>query len=447
MKTLNELKSLFSELYAQQNAFNQSLLQNGPSITHSSSFLSGEFNLKNESVLKAINIIKNQRNPQITSYISSALSYYFKSKIIHSQKVIESFKNDYKQHKRLPEWNDKFSICYESMINTEMNEIAESTKMLSTKTFQDIVSYFNNEASKSCIFENQKALISDMDFFRSNYSLFKIVEVMFEFYCFEKSFLDDFKPKSNPLFDFLMEREIDILSDKNYYKYGLITLTDEYEPIATEHLECRLYNKTFDFTISLLNRMNNQLFKDFINLYNQGLVKELSFRPIFETPISGKFTNDMALEAVEFGKIFDTNFSRLILSKLVAENKDAFWVIPEQNSITFEELLYDFETFSDYVVTQMVHLIYFQQNNSYYIEHIDHEIIFYTLDEYTSRLNGIKTDGIANKGKEKCRQKTFEISHSAIPFLSNGKPEFLIKVLYTFFIRKELLNEYFEKYR
>ena len=75
-------------------------------------------------------------------------------------------------------------------------------------------------------------------------------------------------------------------------------------------------------------------------------------------------------------------------------------------------------------MTQAVHLKFFKKKDDFYIEHIDHEIIFYTFDEYDNRLCNIKA-----KGKVLKRQKTFKIDNSEIPFFINGKPELLIQVL------------------
>ena len=85
------------------------------------------------------------------------------------------------------------------------------------------------------------------------------------------------------------------------------------------------------------------------------------------------------------------------------------------------------DTFDDYIMTQAVHLEFFRKNNDFYIKHIDHEIIFYTFDEYDNRLCNIKA-----KGKVLKRQKTFKIDNSEIPFFINGKPELLIQILYTY---------------
>ena len=63
-------------------------------------------------------------------------------------------------------------------------------------------------------------------------------------------------------------------------------------------------------------------------------------------------------------------------------------------------------------------------------------------DEYDNRLCNIKA-----KGKILKRQKTFKIDNSEIPFFINGRPELLIQILYTYFLRKDLLDEYFSQYK
>ena len=177
-------------------------------------------------------------------------------------------------------------------------------------------------------------------------------------------------------------------------------------------------------------------------MYNVGIIKQISFKPTLSEPYTGKISTDMALEDVEFGRLFDIELNDLIPTKLVSLDSDSLWINPVGQEITFEELKYDFDTFDDYIMTQAVHLKFFKKNNDFYIEHIDHEIIFYTYDEYDNRTYNIKA-----KGKVLKRQKTFKIDNSKIPFFTHGKPEFLIQILYTYFSRKELLDEYFSQYK
>lgn len=239
---------------------------------------------------------------------------------------------------------------------------------MSKKKIDDCLYYFSNLANRNHIYEALENWIEDFGYFKSNYSYFCVLKACFNFYIFEHQSLQDFNSKENPLYVYFNSQEINLMTDKNYKHYGLISLTSDYEPICTEHLECRLYNKNLDITVPLVRRMDNTLFKDFVELYKQNIIKKIAFRPTFSKPISGKYTTDLALEAVQFGIIFDSNFINLKPSKLIAENFDSLWVVPEpeSNEITFEELPYDFNTFNDYVVTQVIHLMYCQKNEEFF---------------------------------------------------------------------------------
>lgn len=62
------------------------------------------------------------------------------------------------------------------------------------------------------------------------------------------------------------------------------------------------------------------------------------------------------------------------------------WVVIDPQNITFEELCKNFEVYNDMVVTQVVHLQYKKEGNCTYITHLDHEYVFYTIDEYDNRM-------------------------------------------------------------
>ncbi|RVR86143.1 hypothetical protein EOL19_24180, partial [Escherichia coli] len=63
---------------------------------------------------------------------------------------------------------------------------------------------------------------------------------------------------------------------------------------------------------------------------------------------------------------------------------NSFWVHHDsrEGSITFEELRDDFQMVNNDVITQVIHLEYFNLNNAFYIQHLDHEFISYTLEQY-----------------------------------------------------------------
>ena len=442
---MDELKKLFAildELRKEEEFFDKNILEEGPSFQYNFGFLLGEYNLKNKSILNVLDMIKNHRESDLLRYFSLSLRFYFQIEISRSVQHLDKINNEIKCLKINKEWNDSDRLYYNSMISTENKIINKAKDMFSKSNLNDFFDYFSSEAKKSCIFDNLENWIIDNHFFKANYCYYCVFEVIYSFFCFEYLNLKDRNIKESPLFLYFENHNTSLLGDKNFTKYGLITLTNDFEPICTEHLECRIFNKSLNITLPLSRKIDNQLFKKFIELYNVGIIKQISFKPTLSEPYTGKISTDMALEAVEFGRLFDIELNDLIPTKLVSLDSDSLWINPVGQEITFEELKYDFDTFDDYIMTQAVHLKFFKKNNDFYIEHIDHEIIFYTYDEYDNRTYNIKA-----KGKVLKRQKTFKIDHSKIPFLTHGKPEFLIQILYTYFSNKELLNEYFSQYK
>lgn len=61
--------------------------------------------------------------------------------------------------------------------------------------------------------------------------------------------------------------------------------------------------------------------------------------------------------------------------------------------MTFEELMEDFEVAGDDVVTQVIHLEYSSKGDDFFITHLDHEFIVYTLDSYQERLSNANIKG------------------------------------------------------
>lgn len=130
------------------------------------------------------------------------------------------------------------------------------------------------------------------------------------------------------------------------------------------------------------------------------------------------------------------------------------WVTKDDKNIIFEELCEDFTNYEDVVVTQVIHLEYHLEGTAAYITHLDHEYIFYSLEEYEQRLrNNLQ------KGNAATRMKSFKINHSKIPFTyevevqrknENGenllieRVQILSYILETYFKHKDLLKEYFQ---
>lgn len=442
---MNELKTMFSMLDVlrkEEENYNGKVLEEGPSFQYSFGFLLGEYNQSNKYILNIIDMIKNSKQSNLLRYFALSLRFYFQTIISESEQRLDSINNEIKCLKKQKEWNDSHSQYYNSLISTEERIIDKAKEMSLKSTLEDFYNYFSSKAKENSTFEILEKWINDGEFFKKNYCYYCVFETIYNFYCFDYLSLKDRNINESPLFMYFEDNNASLLIDNNFSKYGLLTLTNDYEPICTEHLECRLFYVPLNITIPLSRQIDNELFKKFIEMYNAKTIKQISFKPNFSQPYKGKVSTDMALEAVQFGRLFDIELINLIPTKLVTLTLDSLWINPVGQEITFEELKYDFDTFDDYVMTQAVHLKFFKKKDDFYIEHIDHEIIFYTFDEYDNRLCNIKA-----KGKVLKRQKTFKIDNSEIPFFINGKPELLIQILYTYFLRKDLLDEYFSQYK
>lgn len=109
-----------------------------------------------------------------------------------------------------------------------------------------------------------------------------------------------------------------------------------------------------------------------------------------------------------------------------------------ENELTFEEIQKDINFFDDLnvIYTKVVHLIFFVEDETLYIEHIDLEYIFYTLDEYIERFDN---DNFEQKGSRYKRQKIFKIDNAKINLVEN-----LYDLVYNSLDNKNLVDEYFE---
>ncbi|MGK5024847.1 hypothetical protein [Janthinobacterium sp. RB2R34] len=151
-----------------------------------------------------------------------------------------------------------------------------------------------------------------------------------------------------------------------------------------------------------------------------------------------------ALEDKEFGAPLRLKISSLPkLSKFYSTDKyeNNLWIHHDTDklSLTFEELMEDFEVAGDYIVTQVIHLEYSSKGEDFFITHLDHEFIAYTLESYQERLSNANI-----KGHRKI--KTFKIDNSMIPFNINIDGDlFLLRVLDSYFKNDDLIREYFEK--
>lgn len=231
------------------------------------------------------------------------------------------------------------------------------------------------------------------------------------------------------------EAEIDILvEDHEFYKNKLNSV-NEYTNIICNQANRYLQDKRLDIYFCL--PVPRFLLEALDTYCNTGLIEKLAFRIdrmtksffVFDSfDYGAKLKNDI-LNLPDLSRFFDLD-----------NYQDALWIKHNKikKHLTFEETCDDFELFDDSIVTQLIHLEYFIENEEYYIRHLDHEYILYSLDKYHERLENSEI-----KGHKKV--KTFKIDDSRIPFFSKYKNEyFLFIVLNSFFENKGLLKEYFE---
>lgn len=239
-----------------------------------------------------------------------------------------------------------------------------------------------------------------------------------------------------------------------FYKYGIVPVDESRTlfPLDPPRLYDSSINKTF-FT----QNIPLHLLKRFMDLKNSGMIKDLSVRLTNEPGYDGKMCFEHLEEALERGKQFDfVNLGSYSVNKLFStEYENSLWIIIDPENITFEEMCKDFECYNDMIVTQVIHLQYKKLKDDFYITHLDHEYIFYTVEEYDKRNKNESQKGNASK-----RIKSFKIDNSQIPFdymceiirkdehgkdLPTEKEQFLCYVLESYFKHKDLLNEYFQK--
>lgn len=239
-----------------------------------------------------------------------------------------------------------------------------------------------------------------------------------------------------------------------FEKYGLIPVDDEriLYPLGKP---ARLVDKVCHKTIPLKNIPLN-LAQVLFELERDGSITDLAVRLSDPDICDGEDYSVPIMEELERGEYFFlTGLGVQEISRLyTTQYEDCLWVNITHTDITFEELCEDFQDYEEMIVTQVVHLEYTLDRDIPYITHLDHEYIFYTIEEFEER----KTNP-HQKGEAAPRLKSFKIDRSRIPFdkiytvtwrdnLGNDCPPaqvpFLCYVLDCYFQHKELLREYFQ---
>lgn len=313
------------------------------------------------------------------------------------------------------------------------------------KLYKDKIKNLDFEKFVSVCEEHFNSLLdiykNDLEFYQKYHTYTRVAEILFEDYKKDKAKKNRFKiPKNNSLEKLYQENGIDLNHvDIQYNKYKLLTIDNNFE-ISITNIP-KVYDKRLDVYL-YINEIKVEFLQLLKELQEQKYISDLALRPEYINVSKNLQDLSISLEEKEFGKIFSfENLGIPTITKLYSANKydNKLWVIvDEENIITFEEFLEDFEVYDNSIATQVIHLQYKKEDN-YIIHHIDHEYIFYTENEYMRRENNSM-----QKGEAKIRFKTFKVDNSKIPFILNDGSFFLYKVLDTYFVNKDLIKEYFE---
>lgn len=224
------------------------------------------------------------------------------------------------------------------------------------------------------------------------------------------------------------------------YDYELMPVGDNFEMLKTK--QPLLYDKVNNQCV-IVEYISGPLFSFFADLKSYNSFS-LSIRPNYFkfSPGIKKERFFLLTEALEVGSYAKQNFELLpVTSKLYDEENYDNKILVHRNGdgeLTFEETVGDFRTLGEGVVTQVVHMCFVVENEVTYITHIDHEYVFYELDEYLEKPNNIKQKGTMRK-----RFKTFKIDDAHIEYASSPENNLVYRTIDSYFKNKRLVQEYF----
>lgn len=250
---------------------------------------------------------------------------------------------------------------------------------------------------------------------------------------------------------------IDIYGDLVKTNYNLIPVEEHRELLGLK--PARIYDSKLDKTIYV--DISKKLASVLIALKENGFASKIFVKGIGTAIYDGKVTHEALCEEVEKGSVFSlSKISGLPnVTKLYSQDyENQLWIAARNNELTFEELCEDFIVQAGGIRTQMIHLQFSACEKEILINHIDHEYIYYSLEEYDERRNDGK---MRTKGSIRKRIKTFKVDMAQIPidypctmFSLNSASEeyeevsvpFLLFVIDTFFTHKDLIEEYFAEF-
>ena len=332
------------------------------------------------------------------------------------------------EEKRIKNWN-------EEVHNKSIKELENLCKKINKENIYDfIIKKYNDSFYAFKQIENITKVFNQEDYLCAS-----ILELLLKEIYKEEEPYYEINEKNNRLketYEFIDE-------DEQYKKYGLLKLN------SNRNLEKPMLNLSSYYIydnrkgyIELDSRIPYEVLIKLYCLKQENLIVDLSLRANYYKRIVEN-RRILINEERAFGKYFSfENLKNLIPTKLYSTvTNNSLWINIKNGSITFEELLDDFEVVNkeEFIRTQVIHCEYFEDEEEFYISHIDHEYIFYSLDEYEERIKDIE-----QKGNIKKKLKTFKVDNSRIPFIIDNE-NILLFFLNQYFKSKDLLLEYFQK--
>lgn len=308
------------------------------------------------------------------------------------------------------------------------------------KFIEKLVNFNGNEDLEENLMLGYKIITSEMNFgkydhLRNEYMYYEILKIIYNKYIEMSK-----NPKQKNIYDYLKKYYRDKQIDFNYDRYELISIKDDFELGISS--PSRIHDKTNNLTIYNIEVCNtlHSIFEYLLENYSL----DLALKPNVVNFDYGIRTEMSLKEEIERGVQFAfKNLDFPSITKLYSNSYDNLWINIEtgkENQITFEEIVNDDDVEDDgeFYITQIIHLKYLNKGGEYLITHIDHEYIFYDINEYEDRKNNPFQHG---EGREKI--KTFKIDNAEIPF-KDDKYFYLYEILSCKFKNLELLNEYFQ---
>ncbi|WP_111894210.1 hypothetical protein [Acinetobacter sp. MB5] len=359
-------------------------------------------------------------------------------------KVMSAYTNGYMKLKAtiLQEFEDRCSLPDAEMYYKLQLELIEN--QLKITTYEQLIAHLNQYLIESPgtleILNNYYKYINGEDgstYIKENYVDYSIGNILYSKYQAVNSRTAVLNFKYSQVVKSEYEKiGINICQeDDQFSKYSLIKLNENIQ-IHNYKDSQTIYDNRIGKHFWI--KVPRKLLTSIEELIQNKMLSDISFR------IDYVSDSIPIMEEREFGAPLRLQISSLPkLSKFysINEYENNLWISHDTGklSLTFEELMADFEVAGDDIVTQVIHLEYKALGEEFFITHLDHEFIIYTLDSYQERLNDANT-----KGHRKI--KTFKIDNAMIPFdIKMNNELFLAQVLDSYFKNKELVQEYFER--